>query len=128
MWRHEATRRLYLILWLVLSLSLVVPAPQLSTFFGFYLLLKVMVIDFIFFKFPRLRAKYDTSSLIWETLPTDADLNARQKVDQVYHGSLRSVHNFNYSTSSFVFLMSRLGCRDSYCRNLIIINPGIHHK
>lgn len=43
----------------------------------------MMVVDYIFLKFPRLRAKYDTSSLIWQTLPTDADLEVRHKVEQV---------------------------------------------
>lgn len=83
MWRHEASRRLYLILWLALPLTLLVPANQLSTCLGFYLLLKLMLVDYVFLKFPRLRAKYDTSSLIWQTLPTDADLDARHKVEQV---------------------------------------------
>lgn len=83
MWRHEASRRLYLILWLALPATLLVPAAHLSTFLGFYLLFKMMVIDYIFLKFPRLRAKYDTSSLIWQTLPTDADLEVRHKVEQV---------------------------------------------
>lgn len=85
MWRHEASRRLYLMLWLALSLTLVVPAAQLSTFVGFYLLFKLMVVDYVFYKFPRLRAKYDTSSFMWQTLPTDADLDARHKVEQVSH-------------------------------------------
>lgn len=83
MWRHEASRRLYLIFWLALPLTLLVPASQLSTCLGFYLLFKLMLVDYVFLKFPRLRAKYDTSSLIWQTLPTDADLDARHKVEQV---------------------------------------------
>ena len=107
MWRHEASRRLYLILWMALPLTLLLPATQLSTCLGFYLLFKFMLVDYgksiwtwsslklsvlglirtfyveVFLKFPRLRAKYDTSSLIWQTLPTDADLDARHKVEQV---------------------------------------------
>lgn len=42
-----------------------------------------MVVDYVFLKFPRLRAKYDTSSVIWQSLPTDADLDARHKAEQV---------------------------------------------
>ncbi|XP_046463501.1 GRAM domain-containing protein 4-like isoform X1 [Daphnia pulex] len=93
MWRHEASRRLYLILWLALLVTLLVPAAQLSTFVGFYLLLKVMIVDYVFFKFPRLRAKYDTSSLIWQTLPTDADLDARRKVEQGLRNAAASAAN-----------------------------------
>ena len=81
MWRHEASRRLYLMLWLALPLTLLVPAAQLSSWLGFYFLAKLFVVDFLFLKFPRLRAKYDTSALMWDDLPTDADLDAREKLN-----------------------------------------------
>ena len=58
MWRHEASRRLYTLLWLVLPLTLVVPAAQLSTILGFYLLMKLFVIDAIFERFPLIKQKY----------------------------------------------------------------------
>uniref|UniRef100_A0A0P5XC50 GRAM domain-containing protein n=1 Tax=Daphnia magna TaxID=35525 RepID=A0A0P5XC50_9CRUS len=98
MWRHEASRRLYLILWLALPATLLVPAAHLSTFLGFYLLFKMMVVDYIFLKFPRLRAKYDTSSLIWQTLPTDADLEVRHKVEQGLRNAAASGANVETRT------------------------------
>ncbi|XP_057368789.1 GRAM domain-containing protein 4-like isoform X2 [Daphnia carinata] len=98
MWRHEASRRLYVILWLALPVTLLVSAAHLSTFLGFYLLFKMMVIDYIFLKFPRLRAKYDTSSLIWQTLPTDADLEARHKVEQGLRNAAASGANVETRT------------------------------
>jgi hypothetical protein len=101
MWRHEASRRLYLIVWLALPVTLLVPAAQLSTFVGFYLLFKVMIVDYVFLKFPRLRAKYDTSSLIWQTLPTDADLDARHKVEQV------NLPSFDTTVTDFSKLLNK---------------------
>ena len=83
MWRHAATKKLYLILWLLLPIGLLVPSSQLFTGFGFYLVFKLFIIDFIFLRFPRLKAKYDTSAQIWMTLPTDADLDARHNIEQV---------------------------------------------
>ena len=80
MWRHESTGRLFWLLWLGLLITLLVPLPQLITVTGFYLLLKLFIIDYLFLRFPRLRAKYDTS--IWQSLPTDADLQARDKLVQ----------------------------------------------
>ena len=79
MWRHEESRRLYTLLWLVLPVTLYVPAAQLSAIVGFYFLMKLFVVDAVFQRFPSLREKYDTSSLIWDTLPTDADLLNRTR-------------------------------------------------
>lgn len=83
MWRHEASRRLYLMMWIALLLTLFFPASRIFTWLGLYLLVKLFVIDYVFFRFPRLRAKYDTSALMWDELPTDADLDAREMFEQV---------------------------------------------
>ena len=64
-----------------------VPSNQLTTGLAFYLLFKLFIVDFLFMRFPRLRAKYDSASQIWATLPTDADLDARQKNEQVQFSS-----------------------------------------
>ncbi|KAK4022319.1 hypothetical protein OUZ56_007790 [Daphnia magna] len=58
----------------------------------------MMVVDYIFLKFPRLRAKYDTSSLIWQTLPTDADLEVRHKVEQGLRNAAASGANVETRT------------------------------
>lgn len=77
LWEHEATQRLYLFLCLLLAASVLLPAAQLFTITGIYLGLKFFVLDFIFFRYPRIRLKYDTTSRLWDTLPTDADLERR---------------------------------------------------
>ena len=80
MWRVEASKRLYTLLWLVLPVTFYVPAAQLSAIVGFYILMKLFVVDAVFQRFPRLKEKYDTSSVIWDTLPTDADLNRARDI------------------------------------------------
>ena len=81
MWRHEACRRLYLMLWLALPITVLVPASQLMTGAAYYLIFKCFVVDYLFLRFPKLRAKYDTR--LWQSLPTYADVDARNKVEQV---------------------------------------------
>ncbi|KAG7175106.1 GRAM domain-containing protein 4-like [Homarus americanus] len=77
MWEHEAARRLYFFLWVVLLASVLLPAAQLFTLIGVYLGLKFFVMDYVFFRYPRIRLKYDSTSRLWDTLPTDADLERR---------------------------------------------------
>ena len=84
MWRHGASKQLYVMLWLLLPVSLVVSSSYIFTLAGYYLVLKLFVVDFIFMRFPRLRQKYDTTAQIWIELPTDADLDAlRRRTEQV---------------------------------------------
>jgi len=106
MWRHEESRRLYTLLWLVLPVTLYVPAAQLSAIVGFYFLMKLFVVDAVFQRFPSLREKYDTSSLIWDTLPTDADLLNRGTRDI----KLQQVEWISKFVSSF-FLFLALSCQ-----------------
>ena len=44
---------------------------------GLYAGVKFFLIDFIFKRCPRLRAKYDTPYIIWKSLPTDPQLKER---------------------------------------------------
>jgi len=84
MWRHGASKQLYVMLWLVLPVTLFMSSAQILTLTGFYMVLKLFVVDFIFMRFPRLRQKYDTTAQIWMELPTDADLDAiRRRTEQV---------------------------------------------
>lgn len=64
-------------------LTLLVPAAILFRFVGFYLVFKLVVLDYVYFRFPRLREKYDTSPLMWDKLPTDAEWAAKRKAEQV---------------------------------------------
>ena len=84
MWRHGASKQLYVMLWLVLPVTLFMSSAQILTLTGFYMVLKLFVVDFIFMRFPRLRQKHDTTAQIWMELPTDADLDAiRRRTEQV---------------------------------------------
>lgn len=83
LWRHEASVRLYTFLWVAFVLTLLAPAAILFRFVGFYLVFKLMVLDYVYFRFPRLREKYDTSPLMWDKLPTDAEWAAKRKAEQV---------------------------------------------
>lgn len=87
LWEHEATQRLYLFLCLLLAASVLLPAAQLFTITGIYLGLKFFVLDFIFFRYPRIRLKYDTTSRLWDTLPTDADLERRAEKNRNDNGN-----------------------------------------
>lgn len=44
---------------------------------GLYAGIKFFLIDFIFKRCPRLRAKYDTPYIVWRSLPTDPQLKER---------------------------------------------------
>lgn len=50
------------------------PVPPAA---GLYAGIKFFLIDFIFKRCPRLRAKYDTPYIIWKSLPTDPQLKER---------------------------------------------------
>lgn len=50
---------------------------------GLYAGIKFFLIDFIFKRCPRLRAKYDTPYIIWRSLPTDPQLKERSSAAAV---------------------------------------------
>lgn len=50
---------------------------------GLYAGIKFFLIDFIFKRCPRLRAKYDTPYIIWKSLPTDPQLKERSNAAAV---------------------------------------------
>ena len=82
-------------------MTLLMSSSQIFTLVGFYFVLKLFVIDFVFLRFPRLRDKYDTSAQIWHDLPTDADLDARRKTDQVIYTTTRATLTMFSHTKSF---------------------------
>ncbi len=53
-------------------------------------------------RFPKLRAKYDTSR-IWQSLPTDAELEARNKAEEVTDDKL---HFYGISPKYFEIFIS----------------------
>ncbi|XP_059793173.1 GRAM domain-containing protein 4 isoform X4 [Balaenoptera ricei] len=78
MWvQPEITQKLYIALWAAFLASCFFPYRLVGLALGLYAGIKLFVIDFIFKRCPRLRAKYDTPYIIWKSLPTDPQLKER---------------------------------------------------
>ncbi|XP_068955422.1 GRAM domain-containing protein 4 [Petaurus breviceps papuanus] len=78
MWvQPEITQKLYIALWAAFLASCFFPYRIVGLMMGLYAGIKFFLIDFIFKRCPRLRAKYDTPYIIWTTLPTDPQLKER---------------------------------------------------
>nr|KAF6495083.1 GRAM domain containing 4 [Rousettus aegyptiacus] len=78
MWvQPEITQKLYVALWAAFLASCFFPYRLVGLALGLYAGIKFFLIDFIFKRCPRLRAKYDTPYIIWKGLPTDPQLKER---------------------------------------------------
>ncbi|XP_036862658.2 GRAM domain-containing protein 4 isoform X3 [Manis javanica] len=78
MWvQPETTQKLYVALWAAFLASCFFPYRLLGLAVGLYAGIKFFLIDFIFKRCPRLRAKYDTPYIVWRSLPTDPQLKER---------------------------------------------------
>ncbi|NXX69880.1 GRAM4 protein, partial [Spizella passerina] len=78
MWvQPEITQKLYIALWAAFIASCFLPYRILGLALGLYAGVKFFLIDFIFKRCPRLRAKYDTPYIIWISLLTDPQLKER---------------------------------------------------
>ncbi|XP_021240329.1 GRAM domain-containing protein 4 isoform X2 [Numida meleagris] len=78
MWvQPEITQKLYIVLWAAFIASCFLPYRIIGLAMGLYAGIKFFLIDFIFKRCPRLRAKYDTPYIIWTSLPTDPQLKER---------------------------------------------------
>ncbi|KFV16305.1 GRAM domain-containing protein 4, partial [Pterocles gutturalis] len=78
MWvQPEITQKLYFALWAAFIASCFLPYRIIGLAMGLYAGIKFFLIDFIFKRCPRLRAKYDTPYIIWKSLPTDPQLKER---------------------------------------------------
>ncbi|XP_077025308.1 GRAM domain-containing protein 4 isoform X2 [Tamandua tetradactyla] len=78
MWvQPEITQKLYVALWAAFLASCFFPCRLVGLVVGLYVGIKFFLIDFIFKRCPRLRAKYDTPYIIWGSLPTDPQLKER---------------------------------------------------
>ncbi|XP_062494337.1 GRAM domain-containing protein 4 isoform X2 [Pezoporus occidentalis] len=81
MWvQPEITQKLYITLWAAFIASCFLPYRIIGLAMGLYAGIKFFLIDFIFKRCPRLRAKYDTPYIIWTSLPTDPQLKERSNV------------------------------------------------
>ncbi|KAM9672276.1 GRAM domain-containing protein 4 [Trichechus inunguis] len=78
MWvQPEITQKLYVALWAAFLASCFFPYRLVGLAMGLYAGVKFFLIDFVFKRCPRLRAKYDTPYIIWRSLPTDPQLKER---------------------------------------------------
>ncbi|KAM6437110.1 GRAM domain-containing protein 4 isoform 1-T1 [Liasis olivaceus] len=78
MWvQPEITQKLYIALWAAFIASCCIPYRIIGLAIGLYAGIKFFLIDFVFKRCPRLRAKYDTPYIIWLNLPTDPQLKER---------------------------------------------------
>lgn len=78
MWvQPESTRKLYICLWVAFITSCVLPYKLMGFMIGLYAGIKFFIIDFIFKSCPKLRDKYDTPYIVWNSLPTDPQLKER---------------------------------------------------
>nr|XP_056702767.1 GRAM domain-containing protein 4 isoform X2 [Euleptes europaea] len=78
MWvQPETTQKLYIALWAAFIASCCIPYRIIGLAMGLYAGIKFFLIDYIFKRCPRLRAKYDTPYIIWINLPTDPQLKER---------------------------------------------------
>ncbi|XP_063998521.1 GRAM domain-containing protein 4 isoform X2 [Pogoniulus pusillus] len=78
MWvQPEITQKLYIALWAAFIASCFLPYRIIGLAMGLYAGIKFFLIDFVFKRCPRLRAKYDTPYIIWTSLPTDPQLKDR---------------------------------------------------
>ncbi|XP_017285426.1 GRAM domain-containing protein 4 isoform X2 [Kryptolebias marmoratus] len=78
MWvQPESTRKLYICLWVAFISSCVLPYKLVGFIIGVYAGIKFFIIDFLFKSCPKLRDKYDTPHIVWNSLPTDPQLKER---------------------------------------------------
>ncbi|KAK7902002.1 hypothetical protein WMY93_018771 [Mugilogobius chulae] len=78
MWvQPESTRKLYICLWIAFITSCVLPYKLMGFMMGLYAGIKFFIIDFLFKSCPKLRDKYDTPYIVWNSLPTDPQLKDR---------------------------------------------------
>ncbi|XP_029901517.1 GRAM domain-containing protein 4 isoform X1 [Myripristis murdjan] len=78
MWvQPESTQKLYIGLWVAFITSCVLPYQLMGFMIGLYAGIKFFIIDFLFKSCPKLRDKYDTPYIVWNSLPTDPQLKER---------------------------------------------------
>nr|XP_055046400.1 GRAM domain-containing protein 4 isoform X1 [Misgurnus anguillicaudatus] len=78
MWvQPEITQKLYISLWVAFISSCVLPYKLMGFMIGLYAGIKFFIIDFLFKSCPKLRDKYDTPYIMWNSLPTDPQLKER---------------------------------------------------
>ncbi|XP_038054271.1 GRAM domain-containing protein 4-like isoform X2 [Patiria miniata] len=83
MWGNpEATQKLYTGLLCAFIASVVLPGEWFFICGGIYLGVKVFITGNIFSRFPRVKAKYDSSYIMWQSLPTHAQKQRRNTLER----------------------------------------------
>jgi hypothetical protein len=97
---------------------------SLSLFSALYMGIKLFIIDYVYNRFPRVRAKHDTTYQVWKQLPTEAELerrNTRAEIDRV-----STVFRYTVILSCFspvVLLSNLVSCLlivENTCRAIIL--------
>jgi hypothetical protein len=90
LWRHpQATRQLYITLWIFLLITLFLPNSYTLTLIGLGVGFKLFIVDNIYRKYPKVQEEFDGVDRMWKSLPTDAELVERQSLTQEEVASLQ---------------------------------------
>ncbi|XP_078340846.1 GRAM domain-containing protein 4-like [Crassostrea virginica] len=78
-WRHRpAARRVFLTLCGALVMSIVMDFNLLVILLGLNMGIKLFIVDYVYYKFPRVKRKYDSVYKLWQTLPNRAQWEKTQ--------------------------------------------------
>lgn len=101
--QSDVTAQLYILLLAAFLASCVFPACQLFTTIGLYLGVKLFLVDYIFYRFPRIQQKYDSTLKMWKALPTDAELEKKHNRAEINKNVLNQGTSGTPSSSASEF-------------------------
>lgn len=79
-WRNPAvTVKVLGILGVLALYSMIRPTAEVIKVLGTGLVLKAFVLDYVFVRFPRVRAKYDLAWILWNELPTGPEIEKQAR-------------------------------------------------
>ncbi|XP_022109820.1 GRAM domain-containing protein 4-like isoform X2 [Acanthaster planci] len=78
----EATQKLYTSLLCAFIASVILPGEWFFIGAGIFLGVKLFITDNIFSRFPRVKAKYDSSYIMWQSLPTHAQKQRKNTLER----------------------------------------------
>lgn len=82
-WRKPAvTAKVLAIIGVLVLYSILRPTSEVIKVLGTGLVLKAFVLDYVFVRFPRVRAKYDLAWILWNELPTGPEIEKQARQDK----------------------------------------------
>ncbi|XP_033647620.1 GRAM domain-containing protein 4-like [Asterias rubens] len=78
----EATQKLYTGLLCAFMVSIILPVEWFLISAGMYMGFKIFITNNIFRKFPRVKAKYDSAYILWQSLPTNWQKDRRRTLEK----------------------------------------------